>query len=917
MGTPYRSVAFRKSNDSARLIITTVMGMVFGYFIGISFPLLSLAKINLPSSLISSLDVAFGEDHQRFTDRSFPENLGSGSTPTTPKIYVPSNPRGAESLPPGIVVSESDFYLRRLWGEPSEDLKRKPKYLVTFTVGLDQKNNINAAVKKFSEDFQIMLFHYDGRTTEWDQFEWSKRAIHVSVRKQTKWWYAKRFLHPDVVAAYDYIFIWDEDLGVEHFNAHNFVEIMAPVFSREAWRCVWHMIQNDLVHGWGLDFALRRCVEPAHEKIGVVDSQWIIHQVIPSLGNQGRSEDGKAPWQGATYNREDLEECENRVKSWASSSQEFEASEHQKILKDFLFFLHVPRTGGKNYHHCILEQLYDTSSRCPHSYDRLRFNPRNPRCNLTVTHDDYSLMSRLPKDKTSVVTIIRNPIERVISSYEFSIEVAARSLQFNNLTTAIQVEDDKPNVTERGVTQDIWPWRYLVPWMMHDLFSRRDQRKLKGESVIISDDPYNMEEILMPLHQFIKEPIALDLVHNGATFQVAGLTNNSYSKMSHQVRHCVLKYPSLGEYVLEVAKRRLDNMLYVGLTDKHKESATLFANVVGDQVTSKLAQSRFSRNSSAIQRPGHRGWNVEDIVMGMAEQSAPVDLSWNRGDVYEEEDGENVMELLNILGDDFYPGGNDFVVDDFDATKLGPIPFDDAFVPFPLNSTIQNDSSNPPFLLKSSFSQKQQLNEGALLLGHKNKNCEVVMYQTQSPVSVLDTTTTTTSASSSSSSSGKPGGPTNPELTVPVRRPRSKRTRSSTVNPWLLIPPPIITTPHVAKKKMKRMLSRKPGGPVGPGGPFKKCSHCEATETPQWRAGPLGPKTLCNACGVRYRSGRLFPEYRPAASPTFVPLVHSNSHRKVIEMRSKVHEPEPVRDFPASPSPEFVPMSGYPFDCIY
>ena len=32
-------------------------------------------------------------------------------------------------------------------------------------------------------------------------------------------WYAKRFLHPDVVSAYDYIFIWDEDLGVEHFDA--------------------------------------------------------------------------------------------------------------------------------------------------------------------------------------------------------------------------------------------------------------------------------------------------------------------------------------------------------------------------------------------------------------------------------------------------------------------------------------------------------------------------------------------------------------------------------------------------------------------------------------------------------------------------------------------------------------------------
>lgn len=77
------------------------------------------------------------------------------------------------------------------------------------------------------------------------------------------------------------------------------------------------MLQNDLVHGWGLDFALRKCVEvkiqiqlihkaciiyfhktfwklttsidikqPAHEKIGVVDSQWIIHQKITSLADQ-------------------------------------------------------------------------------------------------------------------------------------------------------------------------------------------------------------------------------------------------------------------------------------------------------------------------------------------------------------------------------------------------------------------------------------------------------------------------------------------------------------------------------------------------------------------------------------------------------------------------------------------------------
>ncbi|CBI16323.3 unnamed protein product, partial [Vitis vinifera] len=67
----------------------------------------------------------------------------------------------------------------------------------------------------------------------------------------------------------------------------------------------------------------------------------------------------------------------------------------------------------------------------------------------------------------------------------------------------------------------------------------------------------------------------------------------------------------------------------------------------------------------------------------------------------------------------------------------------------------------------------------------------------------------------------------------------------------------------------------------------RKCMHCEAAQTPLWRQGPWGPKSLCNACGIRYKSGRLFPEYHPAASPTFVASLHSNSHKKVLEMRNQ------------------------------
>jgi hypothetical protein len=95
-----------------------------------------------------------------------------------------------------------------------------------------------------------------------------------------------------------------------------------------------------------------------------------------------------------------------------------------------------------------------------------------------------------------------------------------------------------------------------------------------------------------------------------------------------------------------------------------------------------------------------------------------------------------------------------------------------------------------------------------------------------------------------------------------------------------------------AAQKQQQQPSNKQNGPGGGGDVYtndttgvRRCTHCASEKTPQWRTGPLGPKTLCNACGVRYKSGRLVPEYRPAASPTFVLMQHSNSHRKVMELR--------------------------------
>ena len=43
--------------------------------------------------------------------------------------------------------------------------------------------------------------------------------------------------------------------------------------------------------------------------------------------------------------------------------------------------------------------------------------------------------------------------------------------------------------------------------------------------------------------------------------------------------------------------------------------------------------------------------------------------------------------------------------------------------------------------------------------------------------------------------------------------------------------------------------------PAAAGARRLTCTNCSTHQTPQWRCGPQGPRTLCNACGVRYKKG--------------------------------------------------------------
>ncbi|KAI3983207.1 hypothetical protein MKX01_039698 [Papaver californicum] len=154
-----------------------------------------------------------------------------------------------------------------------------------------------------------------------------------------------------------------------------------------------------------------------------------------------------------------------------------------------------------------------------------------------------------------------------------------------------------------------------------------------------------------------------------------------------------------------------------------------------------------------------------------------------------------------------------------------------------------------------------------------------IVTKQQSPVSVKPKpeSSSVSSGSISCSSTSSSGIMCCGTLQVPVRARSSRRRRRPSGfldgHQWSTI---WSESSDIEKKKKIRRPSITSG---------RKCTHCLSEKTPQWRAGPLGPKTLCNACGVRYKSGRLVPEYRPACSPTFTTELHSNSHKKVLEMR--------------------------------
>ncbi|KAL0457819.1 UNVERIFIED_CONTAM: GATA transcription factor 15 [Sesamum latifolium] len=69
----------------------------------------------------------------------------------------------------------------------------------------------------------------------------------------------------------------------------------------------------------------------------------------------------------------------------------------------------------------------------------------------------------------------------------------------------------------------------------------------------------------------------------------------------------------------------------------------------------------------------------------------------------------------------------------------------------------------------------------------------------------------------------------------------------------------------------------------------KSCSDCHTTRTPLWRGGPAGPKSLCNACGIKYNKKRRqllgLDTGRSSKKKKRSSVNRSNEVREILKMR--------------------------------
>jgi protein-tyrosine sulfotransferase len=157
--------------------------------------------------------------------------------------------------------------------------------------------------------------------------------------------------------------------------------------------------------------------------------------------------------------------CETKMQAWIDEQYSLFPEDRPTDALKMLFFLHVPRSAGRTTHNCFLMPSTPPSRRCAKSYDGNKYNISVPGCGLLSSHDDFSAVRQFPSF-AAVYTSIRHPYSRVLSAYEFAVEIASRA-------AARVVPMKEPDKAQGRVsTRNVWPWSYLAPFVEEDMIAR-------------------------------------------------------------------------------------------------------------------------------------------------------------------------------------------------------------------------------------------------------------------------------------------------------------------------------------------------------------------------------------------------------------------------------------------------------------
>ena len=157
--------------------------------------------------------------------------------------------------------------------------------------------------------------------------------------------------------------------------------------------------------------------------------------------------------------------CVQRMQTWVDEQYAMFPDDRPVDPQKMLYFLHIPRTAGRTTHNCFLMPMTPPSRRCAKSYDGNKYNISVPDCGLLSSHDDFSAMRQFPSF-AAVYTGLRNPFSRVLSAYEFAVEIASRG--------AMRVVPiNEPSKAQGKVsTKNVWPWSYLAPFVEDDMVAK-------------------------------------------------------------------------------------------------------------------------------------------------------------------------------------------------------------------------------------------------------------------------------------------------------------------------------------------------------------------------------------------------------------------------------------------------------------